>query len=79
MAEYWLLSRPQCGLCEEFLSELIEARADVAAQTAVVNVDERPEWRQRFGLRIPVLIDRHGAVLGEGRFDAARLAAALQP
>lgn len=65
-----LLSRPQCHLCEDFEAAL---RAHLGAEPVVLDhadVDSRGEWRMRFGLRIPVLLDASGQVLAEGIFDA---------
>jgi hypothetical protein len=71
---YTLLSRPECHLCEEFLDALREFAPEVAAATAIENVDSREDWQHRFGPRIPVLIDRNGAVISEGLFDPGKLA-----
>jgi len=67
-----LLGRPDCQLCEEFRDELEEAfpgRFEVVEHC----VDERADWRERYGLKIPVLLDEGGRVLGEVRFDAEAL------
>lgn len=52
-----LLSRPDCGLCEEFLDEL-RALAAIATlpEVAVVDVDSDPVLARRHGLDIPVLL-----------------------
>lgn len=70
---FTLLTRPECHLCEAFLDALREAAPEVAARTAVEDVDSRPDWQGRFGLRIPVLIDLNGAVVCEGVFDPGKL------
>jgi hypothetical protein len=63
-----LLGRPDCHLCEEFEAALLaHAGSTVALDHACV--DERGEWRMRFGTRIPVLLNDAGAVLSEGVFD----------
>jgi hypothetical protein len=74
MGSYTLLSRPDCHLCEEFLAALQEAAPEVAARTTLADVDSRPDWQKRFGLRIPVLIDGNGGVVCEGVFDPQKLA-----
>jgi hypothetical protein len=79
MSRYLLLSRPQCHLCEDFAEALRSACPELAQEVAVVDIGQHPAWQQRFGLRIPVLIDDAGAVLCEGVFDARRLADNLQP
>jgi len=63
-----LLGRPDCHLCEEFRAELEQAfpgRFDVREAC----VDDKPEWRERYGLKIPVLLDEQGTVLCANRFD----------
>jgi len=63
-----LLRRPDCHLCEEFRAELEQAfpgRFDVREAC----VDDKPEWRERYGLKIPVLLDEQGTVLCANRFD----------
>jgi len=74
-----LLGRPECHLCEDFEVEL---RAFLGAAPVRINhacVDDRGEWRMRFGLRIPVLLDEAGEVIAEGRFDPAALAPGSLP
>ena len=71
---FTLLSRPECHLCEEFLDAMRECSPEAAAQTTIEDVDSRPDWQKRFGLRIPVLIDHNGAVVCEGIFDPGKLA-----
>ena len=49
-----LYSRPGCHLCEELaerLARLLQGRADVR----IVNIDDDPVLKKRYGLRIPVL------------------------
>ncbi len=72
---YLLLVRADCELCEDFELAL---RDHLRGSTYVLehaNVDDRAEWRLRFGHRIPVLLNEAGAVLSEGRFDPATFAA----
>lgn len=75
MREFLLLGRPDCHLCEVFESDLRDYldAAGLGARIAHACVDDRAEWRLRFGTRIPVLLDERGEVLAEGRFDAGRL------
>lgn len=71
-----LLGRPGCHLCEELRDELEQAfpgRFEV--QEACV--DDRAEWRQAYGSRIPVLLADDGQVLCEARFAPERLQALL--
>jgi len=66
---YLLLGRPDCHLCEEFEAALREHFGDRPPRIAHACVDERAEWRMRYGRRIPVLLDESGEVVAEGRFD----------
>jgi hypothetical protein len=63
-----LLGRPGCHLCEELEQEL---QAHFAGRVAIeqADVDSRPDWRERFGRRIPVLLDETGAVVCEVHLD----------
>ena len=68
-----LLSRPECGLCQEFRAELEEAYPG-RFEVREACVDDDPEWRRRWGLRIPVLLDAQGALVCATRFDPETLA-----
>ncbi len=68
---YLLLGRPDCHLCEEFESALWAHLDPAAIQLDHACVDDRAEWRLRFGQRIPVLLNDAGTVLSEGVFDSA--------
>ena len=72
-ARWLLLSRPQCGLCDDFLEELAHVMPALASRIEIADVDANAEWRATYGLRIPVLLDVAGRVLCEGRFNAQRL------
>ncbi len=68
-----LLGRPDCHLCEEFEAALqghLQGGGDIRIDHA--NVDDRGEWRMRYGRRIPVLLDEAGDVIVETFFDAER-------
>jgi hypothetical protein len=68
-----LLSRPDCHLCEAFRAELEQAfpgRFEVREAC----VDDDPEWRRRYGLKVPVLLDERGELLCATRFDPEGLA-----
>jgi hypothetical protein len=71
-----LLSRPGCHLCEEFREELEQAFGGRFSLTEA-DVDSRPEWRDRFGLQIPVLLDENGALVCATRFDEQAVAGVL--
>jgi len=72
---FLLLTRPDCHLCEEFRDELLAQFAGIELDEACV--DDRADWRERFGTRIPVLLDPAGGVICEARFDGEALKRAL--
>lgn len=65
-----LLGREGCELCEEMESELRAHPQFARIRLEIADVDARPEWQRRYGLRIPVLLDAWNEVLCEARFDA---------
>jgi hypothetical protein len=71
-----LLTRPECGLCEEFAAELASHRPDLEVEHA--DVDSRPEWARRWGLKIPVLLAADGQLVCAERFDAGAVDALLR-
>jgi hypothetical protein len=72
-----LLTRPQCGLCEEFLEELAHEFPQLAAVVRTADVDDRQDWQALYGRRIPVLLGEDGAVWAEGVMDATTIAQRL--
>lgn len=52
--ELQLYSRPGCHLCETMLEELLPLCRG-RARLQVLNIDTREDWRQAYGLRVPVL------------------------
>ena len=69
-------TRPGCHLCELLLEEL----APLVRDRAVLeprDVDAREEWRQAFGVRIPV-VQIAGSVVCEGRLDVPAIVGALR-
>jgi hypothetical protein len=73
-----LLTRPGCGLCEEFLGELLEAFPQLAGGIALADVDSDPQWRRRYGHRIPVLLDESGEFLCAAPLDVEVVGAKLK-
>jgi hypothetical protein len=71
--KYILLTREGCGLCEEFEQAVRQWRPAVDLDLA--DVDSREDWRRRYGLRVPVLLDRWGEVVAEGHFDPSGMPA----
>jgi len=68
-----LLTRADCGLCEQLLLELtaLRARAPIPAVT-LVDVDADPVLQRRWGLKIPVLL-LDGERVCETRLDVPEL------
>ena len=57
MTQWTVLSRSECSLCEQLLSELAEELSPAeAAQVSVVDVDQDPALVQKYGHRVPVLL-----------------------
>lgn len=72
-----LLSRPGCGLCAELVEDLEATFGADAFRLDEADVDDRADWRERWGLLIPVLLDAGGRPLSVTRLDIAAVAAAL--
>lgn len=64
-----LFHRPGCHLCEQMLAALYVAYGD-ELDVRLVNVDEDPALKERYGLRVPVLV-AEGKELCEARLDEA--------
>ncbi len=74
-----LLTRPECGLCEEFLQELQRlALSHTLPPLSVVDVDDYPELARRHGLDIPVLL-WDGVKVCQHRLDREELLRLLRP
>jgi predicted thioredoxin/glutaredoxin len=65
-------SRAGCGLCDELLEELGPWLAARGLDAEVRDVDEDPEAKRRFGLKVPVLT-LDGEIACHGRLDAEEL------
>lgn len=65
--------RNGCHLCEELAAVLFRGWPQQAAAMEWRDVDERPEWRERYGTLVPVLT-LGGEVVCESRPDPARIA-----
>jgi thioredoxin reductase (NADPH) len=55
LKELLVFSRPGCHLCEEVVDRLEPLCRAHGVLLRVADVDLKPEWRERFGLRIPVV------------------------
>jgi hypothetical protein len=71
-----LYSRPDCGLCEEMLAELAALPAARDVPVDVVDVDDDPAVRVRYGHKIPVLLFA-GELVCHGHLDAEEVHKAL--
>ena len=79
MARLRLLSRPDCGLCDEFRAELAQwANSIDLPPLETIDVDSDPELARRYGLDIPVLLLDDVRVC-QHRFDAGELLRMLRP
>ncbi len=70
-----MYSRQGCHLCELLIEQLLplaRGRADVVVR----DVDSREDWRERYGLLIPV-VEMDGAELCRYELDAAAVRRAL--
>ena len=64
-----LFHRSGCHLCEQMLAALYVAYGD-ELEVRLVNVDDDPALKERYGLRVPVLT-AEGRELCEARLDEA--------
>ena len=73
-----LLTRAECGLCEEMLHALTALRERHALPPLTLkDVDSDRELQRRYGLKIPVLLLDHTPVCS-GRLDQAELLRVLR-
>jgi hypothetical protein len=73
VAALTLLTRPGCGLCEDFLDELNAlAAVTTLPEVSLVDVDSDPLLARRHGLDIPVLL-LDGVAVCRHRFDPEEL------
>lgn len=64
MRELLVFSRPGCHLCEVLLEQLEPLCRAPAVRLRVVNVDERPDWVERYGIRVPVVCSGQREICG---------------
>ena len=79
MSALTLLTREECGLCEQMLAELTRLRsrhALPALQRLDLDTQAAPELQRRYALKVPVLL-LDGVMIASGRLDAGELLAAL--
>ena len=75
MATLDVYSRQGCHLCEVLIEELLEL-VGKRASVRVHDIDTRPDWRETYGLRVPV-VELDGDVLSEFKLDAEAVNRAL--
>lgn len=73
-----LYGRPACHLCDEMADEIGTALRGQDYRLHVENVDSRADWRERFGLRVPVLTLTDGSELCEVRLNPEVLREAIR-
>lgn len=74
-----LLTRPDCGLCEQFEAALLDlSRQRPLPPVLMVDVDSDPELVRRYGLDIPVLLWGEAKVC-QHRLDRGELERLLRP
>ncbi len=72
-----LYSRPGCGLCEEMLTHLRALPSAAGIPVQVIDVDDDPRTRARFGHKVPVLL-LAGELVCHGHLDQAEVDKALE-
>ena len=79
MGRLTLLTRPDCGLCEEFLLELQSLGQQMSLpEIALLDVDSDPVLARKYGLDIPVLL-LDGVSVCRHRLDRGELIRLLRP
>lgn len=73
-----LLGRPDCPLCEDFEQALRAHAAPESIELMYADVDSNDDWKRRYGLRIPVLLDAWNEVICEAHFDTDAFDQCLQ-
>ncbi|MDJ0924936.1 MAG: glutaredoxin family protein [Acidimicrobiia bacterium] len=63
------LTRPGCGLCDEALPVVKRATRRLGVELVTVDITADSNLEAEFDLRIPVILDRKGRVLAEGRIS----------
>ncbi len=66
------LTRPGCGLCTDALPLVEKAARWLPLDIAVVDITSDASLESEYHLRIPVVLDRKGRVVAEGRISTGR-------
>lgn len=68
-----LYSRPACHLCDEMLEALAPLQNELGFGVEKIDVDARPEDKERYGKLIPVLAGPDGREICRYRLDETAL------
>lgn len=68
-----LYSRHACHLCEVMQKELAAYLQGNAMELEIRDVDQRPQWREDYGLFVPLLQTEDGHTLCEYELDTEKL------
>ncbi len=72
-----LYLRGGCSLCEAFVEELLPLQGQHPFELIIEEVDRNPAWVQRYGEKVPVLVDEAQRELCHYFLDPKRVVAAL--
>ena len=75
LATFHLYSRQGCHLCEVLIEQLLPLLRS-EADLVVHDIDSRPDWREKYDVRIPVL-EYEGQVVSQYRLDHDAVSRAL--
>jgi hypothetical protein len=78
LADWTVLSRADCSLCEQMLAEICELLGERAAAIRVQDIAGDAELERKYGQRIPVLLIG-GEFVCAYRLDRTRISAWLNP
>jgi glutaredoxin len=53
---FTVLSREYCHLCHDMIDALKEVQQTKSFEFRVIDVDENPEWEEKYGELVPVLL-----------------------
>lgn len=59
MTDFYLLTKPNCPLCDEALRMLHQAQPEQPIRLHIVDISEQPDLQQEYAWLIPVLIRSH--------------------
>jgi hypothetical protein len=68
-----IYGRPGCHLCDEMADELSDHLGRRLYRLRVENVDQRAEWKELYGSRVPVLVTAAGEEVCHFHLDTSAL------